>query len=201
MHNRCPVSLRKPRRSAFCAPVSVLIDMSLTRPTPESNMTDYAHYRGLKHLYANTPISRWSGSTALIVKGHAEVSMPVRPEFLQAVHAIHPSIYHRALNDAALLAVNSVVDDVQVLPVSFSMNLVRLRCDGEIQANGWIRHEQGALFVAESELRDTGGSLLATGNGVFCRSTIPLDNDQAYRDSIEPLPGHEDSAFWLSVNH
>lgn len=164
-------------------------------------MTDYAHYRGLKHLYANAPISRWSGSTVAIEKGHAEIRIPIRPEFLQAPHAVHPSVYFRALNDAALFAVNSLVDDVQVLPVSFSMNIVHLRCDGEMRAHGWLRHEQGALFIAESELRDASGALLATGNGISCRSSIPLDNDHGYRDSTALLPEREDSGLWLSISH
>jgi len=53
--------------------------------------------------------------------------------------------------------------------------------EGELIAHGRVVHEGGRLFVAESELRDSRGELLAKGNGTFTRSRIALDESLGYR--------------------
>jgi acyl-coenzyme A thioesterase PaaI-like protein len=60
-------------------------------------MTDAEHFRKLEQLYAAAPISQWYGATAAIADGHAEVRFAIRPEFLHAAHAVHGSVYFRAL--------------------------------------------------------------------------------------------------------
>jgi uncharacterized protein (TIGR00369 family) len=106
--------------------------------------------------------------------------MPVRNEFYHAARAVHGAIYFRALDDAAFFAANSRVTDVLVLTVSFIVHFTAPVSEGELLALGRVVHESGRLLVAESELRDNAGRLLAKGSGTFIRSRILLTADIGY---------------------
>jgi uncharacterized protein (TIGR00369 family) len=141
-------------------------------------MSDHApgseHHRKLEHLYASAPVTQWYGAAVTIGEGQAEVRFTVKPEFFHAAHAVHGSVYFRALDDAAFFAVNSRVADVFVLTVSFTVHLVRPVTSGEMRATGRVLHGGGRLFVAESTLFNDAGEVLGHGSGVFTRSSIAL---------------------------
>ena len=143
-------------------------------------MADETHHRKLEHLYAVAPITRWYGAAIRISDGEAWVSIALRPEFFHAANAVHGSVYFRALDDAAFFAANSRVTDVLVLTVSFNLHFTAPVREGEIRAHGRLVHEAGRLLVAESELRDDLGQLLAKGSGTFTRSRIPLTKEIGY---------------------
>jgi uncharacterized protein (TIGR00369 family) len=143
-------------------------------------MTDAEHHRKLERLYAAAPISQWYGATIAIGDGQAEVRMATRPEFYHAAHAVHGSVYFRALDDAAFFAVNSRVREVLVLTVSFTVHFARPVTNGELRAAGRLLHGSGRLFLAEADLLDGAGHLLGHGSGVFTRSTIALDPSIGY---------------------
>lgn len=144
-------------------------------------MIDPAHHRRLERMYVEAPVSRWYGVSIAIADGAAEVSLPVRPEFLHAAHAVHGSVYFRLLDDAAFFAANSLVPDVFVLTVSFTVQFARPATDGVLRAAGRVVHRGGRLFLAESELKDDAGQLLARGSGVFTKSSIALDPSIGYK--------------------
>src|SRR5262245_24422177 len=139
-----------------------------------------AHFRKLEHLYQVAPVSRWYGTSIRVGDGRAEVRFPVRPEFFHAANAVHGSVYFRALDDAAFFAVNSRVEDVLVLTVSFTVHFARPVTNGELHAVGRVLHSGGRLFVAESDLFDGHGPLLSHGSGVFTRSAIKLSSEIGY---------------------
>jgi len=141
---------------------------------------DAEHYRKLERLYAAAPVSQWYGATIAIAEGQAEVRIATRPEFYHAAHAVHGSVYFRALDDAAFFAVNSQVREVLVLTVSFTVHFARPLTGGELRAVGRLVHRSGRLLLAEAELLDSGGQLLAMGSGVFTRSAIALDPSIGY---------------------
>jgi len=143
-------------------------------------VTDAEHYRKLERLYAAAPISQWYGATIAIAEGQAEVRIATRAEFYHAAHAVHGSVYFRALDDAAFFAVNSRVREVLVLTVSFTVHFARPVTGGELRAVGRLLHGSGRLFLAEAELLDSDGQLLARGSGVFTRSAIALDPSIGY---------------------
>jgi len=146
----------------------------------DSGVTDAAHYAKLERMYVAAPVSQWYGATIAIAEGQAEVRIPTRAEFFHAAHAVHGSVYFRALDDAAFFAVNSRVRAVLVLTVSFTVHFARPVMDGELRAVGRLVHESGRLFLAEAELLDSGGQLLARGSGVFTRSAVALDPSIGY---------------------
>ena len=97
-----------------------------------------------------------------------------------AARAVHGTIYFRALDEAAFFAANSRVPDVLVLTVSFLVHFTAPVSEGELLALGRVVHESGRLLVAESELMDNAGRLLAKGSGTFIRSRILLTADIGY---------------------
>jgi acyl-coenzyme A thioesterase PaaI-like protein len=88
-------------------------------------MSSLDHFRRLERMYASAPINAYFAPHLTVSEGRAEVSIPVRPEFFHAAHAVHGSVYFKALDDAAFFAVNSLVNDVFVLTVTYNVYLTR----------------------------------------------------------------------------
>ena len=145
-------------------------------------MADPSHHRKLERLYGTAPITQWYGLSMEIGDGTATVRLQLRRDFLHAAHAVHGSVYFRLLDDAAFFAVNSRVEEVFVLTVSFHVHFTAQVAEGEIHAVGRVVHEAGRLFVGESELRDDTGRLLGTGSGTFSRSNIRLTPEVGYSE-------------------
>lgn len=144
-------------------------------------MSDLAdHHRKLERLYATAPINDYFRPTLRISEGRAELDLPVRRDFFHAAHAMHGSVYFKALDDAAFFAVNSVVTDVFVLTVSFNVYLLRPVTAGVLRADGRLVNASRNLWIAESELHDERGKLVARGSGSFMRSAIALGPDVGY---------------------
>ena len=141
---------------------------------------DAEHYRKLERMYAYAPVTQWYGATIHVDDGTSQVEIAVRPEFHHAAHAVHGSVYFRALDDAAFFAANSRVAEVFVLTVSFTVHFMRPVKDGLLRARGRVVHGGGRLFTAESHLYDEAGTLLGQGAGVFTRSSIALDPSVGY---------------------
>lgn len=143
-------------------------------------MTDADHFRKLERLYAAAPVTRWFGTILTVGEGTAEVRLTIRPDFHHAAKGVHGSIYFRLLDDASFFAVNSKVRDVFVLNASFTIHLARPVSEGEIRAIGRVTHEGKRLFHAESTLYGGAGEMLASGSGVFSRSSIALEPAVGY---------------------
>lgn len=118
--------------------------------------------------------------TIRVEEGHAEVVIAVRRDFLHAAGAVHGSVYFKALDDAAFFAVNSLVNDVFVLTVSFNIYLTRPISGGEMKATGRVVHHSQRLFIAQSKLVDSDGREIACGSGTYMRSAIPLSPKLGY---------------------
>jgi acyl-coenzyme A thioesterase PaaI-like protein len=144
-----------------------------------SGVTDAEHYHKLERLYAAAPISQWYGATIAVAEGQAEVRIATRPEFHHAAHAVHGSVYFRALDDAAFFAVNSRVREVLVLTVSFTVHFA-----GQFRGASCGRWAAccmgvGACFWRKPSSWTARGSYSA-GAAVFTRSAIPLDPTIGY---------------------
>jgi uncharacterized protein (TIGR00369 family) len=142
-------------------------------------MTD--HYRKLENAYASAPINRFYEPTVKISREKAVITFDVDRKMHHAAHAVHGSVYFKALDDAAFFAANSLVEDVFVLTVSFNIHMFRPVVEGRLTADGWLTHRTGRLFFAESELLDEEGNRIARGSGTFAKSRIPLNEEIGYR--------------------
>jgi len=132
------------------------------------------HYRKLEHMYHSAPINRFFEPVMRVSEGHAEVTVPMKPDFFHAANAVHGSVYFKALDDVAFFAANSLVSDVFVLTVTFNLYLTRPISEGEMRASGRVVHKSRNLFLADAELFDSAGRQIARGSGSFMRSQIPL---------------------------
>jgi uncharacterized protein (TIGR00369 family) len=132
------------------------------------------HFRRLERMYASAPINAFFAPVLRVSDGCAEVSITVRPDFYHAAHAVHGSVYFKALDDAAFFAASSVVTDVFVLTVSFNIVLLSPVTEGTLVATGQLVHRSSNLLVAEAVLKDDRSRTVARGSGTFVRSKILL---------------------------
>ena len=88
------------------------------------------HFAKLERMYASAPINRYFAPELRVSEGRADLVIPVRADFFHAAHAVHGSVYFKALDDSAFFAVSSLVLDVFVLTVSFNVYLTRPITEG-----------------------------------------------------------------------
>ena len=138
------------------------------------------HYRKLERMYASAPINEYYRPVLRVSEGAATVEIPIRPDFFHAAHAVHGSVYFKALDDAAFFAVNSLVPDVFVLTVTYNVYLTRPLSEGTLRASGRVVHQSRQLYIAEAELFDHRGKQAGRGSGTFMKSTIALTPDVGY---------------------
>ena len=141
---------------------------------------DEEHYRKLERMYHGAPINRYFEPTIQIASGTAEIRMAVKADFFHAAHAVHGSVYFKALDDAAFFAVSSLVSEVFVLTASYNIYLTRPVTEGMLHATGWVVHRSRNVFLAEAQLVDSEQRQVARGSGSFMRSTIALTPQVGY---------------------
>jgi uncharacterized protein (TIGR00369 family) len=131
-------------------------------------------------MYASAPCNEYYAPTLHISSGTAEISLTIQGKFFHAAGATHGSVYFKALDDAAFFAVNSLVTDVFVLTVSFTVHILRPISKGEMKARGKAVFTSRHLFLAESTLVDSRGREIARGSGNFIKSKIKLSAETGY---------------------
>jgi len=132
------------------------------------------HFRRLERMYHGAPINRFFEPVIHISEGRAEITMAIKPDFFHAANAVHGSVYFKALDDSAFFAANSLVSDVFVLTVTYTVYLTRPISEGEMRASGRVVHCSKNLIIADAELLDSSDRQIARGTGTFMRSQIPL---------------------------
>ena len=139
------------------------------------------HHRALERMYLTAAaINEYFRPEITIGDGRAEIRIPVRPDFFHAAGAVHGSVYFKAMDDAAFFAANSVVEDVFVLTSGFNLHLLRPVAEGILIARGTLVSSTRSLLIADAELGDDRGRLVARGTGSFMRSRIPLAEVPGY---------------------
>jgi len=143
-------------------------------------MADEEHYRKLERLYASGPINGFYRPTLEVREGAAKLVIPIRPELHHAAHAVHGSVYFKALDDACWFAAASLLKDALVLTASFNIHLLRPVSEGRLIAEGRVVHASQRLFIAEATLENDEGQTLARGSGTFMRTETPLSPEIGY---------------------
>ncbi len=141
------------------------------------------HFRKLENMYlqANFNTKIYHTTTAHFSEGVAEVSMEVSDKYFHALGAIHGSVYFRMLDDAAFFAVNSLVEDVFVLTVSFQVQLLRPVSQGRVRSVGRAKYTSKSLFIGEATMYNEEGKEVAYGNGHFMKSKVALSEEIGYK--------------------
>ena len=139
------------------------------------------HFRKLENMYLSAPFNDHFQPKLTVKEGEAEVIYDIRPDYFHAAFAVHGAVYFKAMDDAAFFAVNSLVEDVFVLTVSFTTYLTRPINEGSMRATGKVVHHSQRLFLAEAVVVDDKGRQIARGNGSFMRSRTPLTPEIGYK--------------------
>jgi uncharacterized protein (TIGR00369 family) len=144
-------------------------------------MPNEEHFRKLERMYTQAPINTYFRPSLHIEEGKAELIIPMREELFHVAGAAHGAVYFKALDDVTFFAANSLVDDVFLLTVSFNLYFLRPISGGEMRASGWVISQSRRLFIAEGEISNSNGQLIARGSGTFMRSNIPLTPEVGYQ--------------------
>jgi uncharacterized protein (TIGR00369 family) len=143
-------------------------------------MSTEEHFRKLERMYGKAPCNEYYSPKLTISKGSTVLVIPVQRKFHHSVDAVHGSVYFKALDDAGFFAVNSLVEDVFVLTVSFSIHLLRPVASGDMKAIGKVVQASKNMFIAEATLTNSEGEEIARGIGTYVRSKAPLSPDIGY---------------------
>ena len=138
------------------------------------------HHRKLESMYSGAPIQQFFKSTIYIEEAAATISLHIKPDYHHAFASVHGSVYFKMLDDAAYSAANSVVEDWCIVTVSFSIQMLRPASSGALKAEGQLVNNAGRILVAESQITDDNGHLIAIGHGTFARSGVRLSDVPAY---------------------
>ena len=111
----------------------------------------------------------------------ASISLEVDPTQFHAMGAAHGSVYFKLIDDASYFAAQAHVADGYLLTVSMNINFTRPVTGGCIVCRGNVIHKGRRLLVAEAEIKDEEGNLLAAGRGTFMPSGKPFSADFGYR--------------------
>lgn len=129
----------------------------------------------------SAPFVSYAGAKAMIKKGEAHITLPVRDELFHAAGAMHGALYFLALDNAAFFAANSLVEDVFVLTTSFTTYITRPVSEGVVKAIGKVVNQNRTQFICESVLFDSKDKEIARATGIFVRSKIPLSEEIGYK--------------------
>ena len=138
------------------------------------------HYRRLESMYLAAPCNEYYEPGIRISEGEAEVVIPVQEKFLDATGSVHGSVFHRAMNDAALFAVNSVVPKELMESTDFHIQLTGAVAEGELIARGRVVGASEDHCLAEAVVVDSEGGELGRGTGIFVKTETPLSSDMGY---------------------
>ena len=152
--------------------------MLMTLSSSKSN-----HCAKLKEMYLCCPInqSMYPSTQASFDDKEALISLEVDPTQFHAMGAVHGSVYFKLIDDASYFAAQAHVKDGYLLTVSMNLNFTRPVTGGRIVCHGKVTYKGRRLFVAEAEIKDAEGNLLAAGRGTFMPSGKPLSEDFGYR--------------------
>ena len=144
-------------------------------------MANEEHFRKLERMYLSAPVNEYYAPEIQISEGQAQVTMPVRPDFFHAAHAVHGAVYFKLLDDSSFFAASSLVEDVIVLTASYNVYFIRPISEGVMSATGKVVQASRRLIIVESIVVDSDDREIARGSGTFMRSEIHLTDEIGYK--------------------
>jgi uncharacterized protein (TIGR00369 family) len=139
------------------------------------------HFHKLERMYLSAPVNEYYAPEIHVKAGQAQVIIPVRPDYFHAADAVHGAVYFKLLDDSSFFAANSLVDDVFVLTVSYTVYFTRPISEGVMKASGKVVEASRRLIIAESTVVDSNEREIARGSGTFMRSKIKLTEVVGYK--------------------
>jgi len=141
------------------------------------------HFEKLRRSCLGAKISRYMKSGIEIERaGVAKVSFPFHGELTQNAGFLHGAILFEAADTAAFVAANSVEETHSVLTADFFIRLLRpVQYEG-IYAIAEVVHQGRTLITVRADVYSDSGKLVATGQGTYIVSEIPLKDVLGYEE-------------------
>jgi uncharacterized protein (TIGR00369 family) len=133
------------------------------------------HFRNLEELYVTAPINALDKPEIQVSNKECRITAPVLKELYHGGGSLHGSVYFKMLDDSAFFAAQSVETVFFLLTAQFNINLFRPVIGGEIKATGRVLVTSRQQYSCESKLIDEKGKLVAKGQGIFMKSSMPLE--------------------------
>jgi uncharacterized protein (TIGR00369 family) len=142
------------------------------------------HFRALEALYLEAPVNRLYQPIIRVDKGTATVTVQASSMFHHTAGGLHGSVYFKLLDDAAFLAVASLVEDVFVVTSAFNILFVSAVETGTITATGTAVRVGSTVGFGEARLVNASGEEVSRGQGTFARTRARLDGFESYRKGL-----------------
>ena len=133
-----------------------------------------AHYRKLENMMVRAPFVSKFDCLARVSEGASEFSFPVTQDMFHGAGAVHGALCFFALDNAAMMAANSLVFDVVVFTTSFTIRIFRPISEGRVRADGMVMNLGNDRIDTEAVAYDDTGTEIARGSGSFVRTKLPL---------------------------
>lgn len=143
-------------------------------------MVDPLHFRKLECMMLAAPLVAQFDCSVSVAEGRAGISFPVHRRHFHGAGGVHGAIYFFALDNAAMLAANSVVSDRVVFTTGFTIEIVRPVREGRIRAEGRVTGRQKDLIEVEATVFNDDGAEIGRGRGTFGRSQVQLGPETGY---------------------
>jgi acyl-coenzyme A thioesterase PaaI-like protein len=138
------------------------------------------HFTKLERMYLAAPFNDRYDPGVRVQDGEAEIVVPIPQTLRLPSGDVAESVYLKVLNDAAVLAVNAIVDDRLVVTVRFAVQLTRHHPSGDLIARGLVVAGSGGQYQAECVLADASGLEIGRGEGTFEPGATPLSAEIGY---------------------
>lgn len=116
----------------------------------------------------------------ILEPGVARVSFPFHEELTQNAGFLHGAVMFEAADTAGFVAANSVEETFSVLTADFYIRLLRpVQYEG-IYSIAKVVHQGKTLVTVSADVFSESGKLVATGQGTYVVSDIPLTEVPGY---------------------
>jgi acyl-coenzyme A thioesterase PaaI-like protein len=139
------------------------------------------HFEKLEQMYLSTQYNEHYKPGIRVSEGEAEIVIPIQKQFCNSAGSIQSSICSKLMEDSAVFAVNSIVDNALVLIENFNMYLTQPIAPGQLIARSRFLRTLGNQYLAESVVTDSEGKEIARGSGVLVESDTKLSSVEGYK--------------------
>ncbi len=136
-----------------------------------------AHFERLEKMYLSDDRNERDDAGIRIQEGESEIVTPIHRQHFRSDGSLDNTICFKLLDDAASLAVNSVVQDVLVRAESFNVRYAHVTPTGELAARGRLLGLSEDQYLAESVVVDSEGREVCRAAGAFVKSDTALTNE------------------------
>lgn len=103
--------------------------------------------------------------------GRTTVELQLQPHHLNIAGAVHGGLFMALLDSLMGHAAFTCLDDpaTPIATSSMTTHFLEAMSEGRLSGSGRVVAERGSYLLAEAELRDDGGRLIATAEAIFTR--------------------------------